>query len=363
MPPPDDYALSPIKTLARVALPARNPQHGLYFRTCAQAIFGSPAHLSVRSRADVDPSDTTATHEFTGYHSTRIGCHLVKMPESVKAKAGLIVLHGYTTPQPLADQATDWQTLAAQGVQVMLVRHRGYPGSQTDVGDLTANETGWITHGLDVPVKPALGQCNWVYAHAAADTAIAVRALSHQLGENLPIYISGDSLGAALAVIAAATLATEHPIARLAIATPSMGDWPWRYAHRCGGAGGQIAQFILANQQIESDIKQTLSLFDTVVHARRVASPVLCKLAQQDDVVPAPSAAAVFNSLGTPPGLKWRFITAFGHHDGGIADARHHAQFKKIRGRFLDPNAEPTDTMRQVVAEICGDSPHQEPVQ
>ena len=362
MPLPDDYALSLIKTLARVALPAKNPQHGLFFKICAQAIFESPAHLAVRSRADIDPSDTTASHEFEGYHSARIGCHLLKMPESVETKAGLIVLHGYTTPPPLADQAADWGALAAQGVAVMLLRHRGYPGSQTDVGDLTAHETGWITHGLDVPAKPATGECGWVYAHAAADTAIAARAPARQLGENMPIYICGESMGGALAVTAAATLATDQPIARLAIATPSMGDWPWRYSHRCGGMGREIAQFTLANRLIESEINQILSLFDTAVHARRVACPVLCKLAQQDDVVPAPSAAAVFNALSTPPGLKWRFITAYGHHDGGIADARRHAQFKKIRDRFLDPNTEPIDTMRQVVAEICGNSPRQESV-
>jgi len=42
-------------------------------------------------------------------------------------------------------------------------------------------------------------------------------------------------------------------------------------------------------------------------------------------VVPAPTAAAVFNALAGDPGRKWRFTVRYGHHDGGVADMRRHA--------------------------------------
>jgi hypothetical protein len=59
-------------------------------------------------------------------------------------------------------------------------------------------------------------------------------------------------------------------------------------------------------------------------------------------VVPAPSAAAVFNALGTPRALKWRYVVRYGHFEGGIRDARAHARFERLAERFLDPAVEPT---------------------
>ena len=54
----------------------------------------------------------------------------------------------------------------------------------------------------------------------------------------------------------------------------------------------------------------------------------------------APTQAAVFNALATPTGLRHRFPVRFGHYDGGLANARRHAQFEAAAEAFLDP-AEP----------------------
>jgi cephalosporin-C deacetylase-like acetyl esterase len=76
-------------------------------------------------------------------------------------------------------------------------------------------------------------------------------------------------------------------------------------------------------------------LFDAAHHAAGVTIPVLCKLAERDDVVPAPSAAAVFHGLASP--RKWSFVVPYGHFDGGLAAARRHVTFERLLARFLEP--------------------------
>ena len=149
--------------------------------------------------------------------------------------------------------------------------------------------------------------------------------------------------------MAASQLADVNEPARLVIGLPTMGDWPWRLAlpenAAEAGAGGRIRRFLLDHPNLRADAMTTLRVFDAAVHARRITCPVLCKLAARDDVVPAPAAAAVFNALGSDPGLKWRFVTHYGHFDGGLADLRRHAMFEKVAADFLDPAKKPDDAM------------------
>ena len=64
-----------------------------------------------------------------------------------------------------------------------------------------------------------------------------------------------------------------------------------------------------------------------------------------DDVVPAPSAAAVFNGLASP--RAWRFVTRFGHYDGGVADARRHVLFARLHPSFADPAVDPEEAVAE----------------
>jgi hypothetical protein len=96
----------------------------------------------------------------------------------------------------------------------------------------------------------------------------------------------------------------------------------------------------------QQELLSVLDLLDAVHHARAATCPVLCKLALRDDVVPAPSAAAVFNALASPQ--NWAFWTRFGHYDGGIADARRHELFERVHPAFADPVLEAA----RVVGEI-----------
>jgi hypothetical protein len=92
------------------------------------------------------------------------------------------------------------------------------------------------------------------------------------------------------------------------------------------------------------------------VHAGRVRCPVLCKLAERDEIVPAPTAGAVFNGLRVDPGMKWRFVVPHGHAETGLANAAGTLEFERCMTDFLDPGIEPAAAMRG-----WGDRLHLEP--
>lgn len=311
------------------------------------------------AREEPDLSDPTATHEFQSTRHVRIGCALV-LPRG-RPTAGLVALHGYEDVPPLDDSAGRWGALVQGGTAVLCMRVRGYPGSQLDVPGLVEHAGRavggeWITYGLDVPISENGYGCEWSFSYAVADVVNACRALRRLIDRqstDCPIFMHGESFGAALAVIAAAQLLDRErrsAPARMAIGVPSMGDWPWRLSQdpaMSRGVGGAIRRFIAEYPWLESQVVETLRIFDTALHAQRIRCPVLCKLALLDDVVPAPSAAAVFNALGTDPGLKWRFVTRYGHFDGGLADLRRHAVFERLVEAFLDPAADPSEALAE----------------
>jgi cephalosporin-C deacetylase-like acetyl esterase len=357
---PEDYGLSSMRTLAHVGDTTRSLRHGAFWKTWTAAVFSQQPRLVERPPRDQDPSDVTATHQFESVRHARIGAALA-MPKG-RASAGLLALHGYGDVPTLAQAMTRWEPLLARGVAVLAVRVRGYPGSRLDAANLAAvsEERGggaWITSGLEEPICDNGCGCEWAFSYAAADVVNAYRALRQLLagapGGRLPVFIHGESFGGALGVIASSVLADHDEPARLAIGVPGMGDWTWRLAEGDGvmragyGSGQKIRDALRDHPDRAIEMTNTLRVLDAVIHARRVRCPVLCKLAMRDDVVPAPTAAAVFNALASPPGEKWRHVTRYGHFDGGIADARRHADFERRVDVFLDPGHEPLEIMRE----------------
>lgn len=350
---PTDFGLSIAGTLSRVAgykLPRHFP---LFWKRWREAVLDLNPRLF--ARRDPDPSDPSATHEFQSAGSVSIGCRLLLPPASGPTRAGLVVLHGYDAPGPLQEQEQRWQGLAELGVATLTVRVRGYPGSSLDTGDFTLTEEGWIAHGLSVPVEPENGHAAWVLSGAVADVVCAVRALRAQLQPDVPIYMRGESFGGALAILASAQLGREAPD-RLVIGLPSLGDWVWRLKHveHPLGAAADIGRVLVQQASRREEVEATLALFDTALHAPLVRCPVLCKLAERDEVVPAPSAAAVFNALRPSPQERWRFVVPHGHFDGGIACARRHATFERTVDAFLDPEVSPEGGLNEWVKHQSG---------
>lgn len=368
---PDDFGFSPLRTLARVADPTPAAGHSPFWTAWWKEVVSG--HPEIRPRREADPSDPTCDREFESTRATRIGCRLLLPPGGPDAvRAGLVTSHGYGEAGALAERDGMWRTLVGRGVAVLLVRIRGYAGSRLDCGDLTALDRGlgWICRGLAAPTtgegshpdRPT-DVLNWVLPHGVADVVNACRALSAWLRERadrrLRIYLHGESFGAGLAAIAAAQLA-QHAgeeggaPARLVLGVPTFGDWPWRLTQRYGGSGGEVAELIRRRPDLEYVIGERLRLLDAVVHARRVACDTLCKLAERDDIVPAPAAAAVFNALGTDPGRRWRFVTPYGHFDGGLAHQRREVLFQRCLEDFLDPALDPAEAMAPWEPSLAG---------
>jgi cephalosporin-C deacetylase-like acetyl esterase len=125
------------------------------------------------------------------------------------------------------------------------------------------------------------------------------------------------------------------------IGLPSLGDWtPRLLAEDRAGATADAARALAAAAD-PAPLRRTLRLADAVTHARRVRQPALCLLAAEDDVVPPSCAAAVYNALGSDPGLKRRVLIERGHAPPSRDDARTLLAFEALAGRFLEPGSDP----------------------
>lgn len=337
---PDDFGFDPCSTLAHVGDPTPPPGFTQFWAHWSEELWAAPATFQTYDHANPATANGVdgTTHIVRSTAGVRIGCRVDEPAAPLRAVA--ISLHGYELPSDAPFGAPP-ELSRDTGLATVQMRLRGYPGSRFDVGDLCAEPGGYLSVGLE-------RESSWILGGAVADVVNVYRACRARYGWGVPIELMGESFGGGLAVLAASALGGLDTPFRLVLGLPSLGDWEWRLQQRTAhGAGADVKRFIDANRSIAHQVHTTLRLFDAIIHARRIFSPVLCKLALRDEVVPAPSAAAVFNALGTAPGLKWRFITEFGHHDGGIADLRRHAQFSRITAAFLDPGVYPATIMAQ----------------
>lgn len=354
---PDDFGLGPVACLAHVYDGRRSSIHAPFWRAWDEAVFAHEPRLV--ARVTPDAADATASHEFESQGHVPIGCMLVEPPAGTPVRAGLLVLHGYQNVRPLAEDASRWASAAAKGLLTLHVRVRGFPGSIASTGNLTASERGYVTQGLDVPVEAPADHCAWIVSGAVADAVNALRVLHQELERRVAgpwsIYLHAESFGAAIGIIATGRFdpGASGPVrvARLSLATPSLGDWTWRIGHPTSfGAGGEILALVRDLREHGEKVYRTLRLFDAAVHARTVTCPALVKLATRDEVVPAPAAAAVFNALRAPTGFRRRFVVPYGHFEGGIGNARWHAQFTRAAEAFLDPGVDDAEAIARADA-------------
>ncbi|QKK09594.1 MAG: hypothetical protein HND58_16435 [Planctomycetota bacterium] len=107
-------------------------------------------------------------------------------------------------------------------------------------------------------------------------------------------------------------------IDRLAIGLPTFGDWSWRLEdpeRMAFGSGAELRALLRSlGPDAAAEARETLRLCDAAVHAKKVRAATLCKLALRDEVVPAPSAAAVFNAARHRPRVQVAVHRASGPH-------------------------------------------------
>ncbi len=356
---PEDYGLSEVQTFAHIGDPTPAPDHSVFWKHWYAKLVDESPILRVRSVSD--DSDPTATHEFLSTDGVSIGCVLVLPCNARPVRASLVTVHGYTPWAQLKDSTRRWQRIADTGIAVLIIRLRGYPGSQIGIGEMIspdAHGAGWIGRGFAGEKHE-----DWILPGAVSDVCNACRVMRNALLErdtdaqiavdsaieHPGVFLMGASLGGGLATIAAAQLigklSGESIVDRLAIALPSLGAWKWRLAHRPSGTMADIERILTQHPNRRTELIDRLRLCDAVVHGRKVCVPTLGMLARRDEISPAPAAAAVFNAIDADPGRKWRFVVPYGHLRGDIANARRHALFEQAMVDFFDPRCVPIESM------------------
>lgn len=343
-----------VRTFAHIGDPVPASDHAPFWKHWFAGLIEQSPVLT--RRIDEDRSDPSATHEFESVDGTMIGARLVLPRDGTGVKASLVTVHGDMPPDPLEVNAQRWQRVADRGVAVLLIRLRGYPGSQTTCGDLVSigeHGNAWITRGFDSEKHE-----DWILPKAVADVCNACRVMRNALLhrdtdleipvdaeiEHPGVYLHGSSLGGGLAVISAAQLIGrlrgESIVDRLAIAMPSLGDWARRFEHPTGTAAA-LKRVVDANPDRQEELMARLKLCDAVVHGRKVRVPTFGMLARRDAVVAPECAAAVFNAIDADPGRKWRFLIEHGHFDGDVGTNRRIALYRRALCDFFDPDAAP----------------------
>lgn len=358
---PNDFGMGMVQTYAHVGDPTPSRDHSVFWNAWFDRL--SQESPVLQAREMVDESDPSATHEYLSTHGVRIGCRLMPPPEGTQLRASLVTVHGYAVPESLEDEERHWSSLRKLGVAVLAIRLRGFPGSRTDSSgstiDLDATNRNWITQGFT-----GFDHKDWVLPHALADVCNGVRVMRNALlgrdakdlepwleGEprRPDVFLHGRSLGGGLATIAAAQLSGRmlgRPIVdRLAIELPSLGAWHWRLKHARTGLGDRFKVLINNAPDHREELIGRLRLMDAVIHGRKVRVPTLAMLASKDEVAPAPSAAAVYNSIDSDPGCKWRFCVPYGHEAGDTRNTRRVATFGRALTDFLDPSRAPMESM------------------
>ncbi len=334
---PRDFGFNSKETLAFVLDSTPPPGFTQHWSRWRDLVWAEPAALEPTASSGL--TQHGVTHVVRSLGGVYVGCRLSGAAPGA-ARGVVITSHGYGVPDQPMDDRDPWTV--RDGMAVIKIRLRGFPGSDGVTGDLTGAPFGHICAGLDSS-EPEL---DWSISGSTADLLNVFRAARLMYGRNVPIAIHGESYGGGIAVLAASQVFGTDNVHRMALGVPTLGGWHWRMEQRVtSGSGYDMARFIEAHPQLRDRTRELLRQFDAVVHARRVVCPVVCKLALKDEVVPAPTAAAIFNALGSDPGRKWRFVTAFGHFDGGVEDLRRHVQYEGLIGEFLDPAKRPREMM------------------
>lgn len=344
---PDDFGYTPVRTFAHVARAERPRGFQRFWSAFRDRLLESSPELRFREPKELDQTDPGCDWGVQS-ESVNIGCHVIEPPKHAGVRAVLVVGHGYGTPEPVLAEAPRWRPLAQKGVRVVLMRVRGFPGSMTEHGSWNDASIPWITRGLDAYLTPASDgehapkpdPALWSLAQAVTDTANVLRAA---FAFGVPVYAQGISFSGGLVTLAASQLEQlDRPLRleRLVLGVPSFGDWCWRLQsqrHMGRGSGGELHEYLLRNRAREDELHELFQLFDAATHAAAIHTPCVARLADLDEVVPAPTAAAVFNALGSGPAQRWRFRTTYGHFDGGLAHARRYKLFESMVNDALDP--------------------------
>ena len=229
---------------------------------------------------------------YDGWRGARI-CAWYVVPEGQGPFPGLVQYHGYSGSK---DEAYRYLMWALQGYAVLAVDVRGQSGNSTDpMCYTTGHVSGWMTQGILDPQE-------YYYRGVYVDCVRAIELLaSFPEVDATRIGLTGGSQGGALTLAAAAL--NQRPV----LAMPELPylchfrravDMAVRMPYL------EIANYIKRWPKRADQVWRTLTYFDNLNLAPRIACPVLMTVGLQDDICPPSTVYATFNKIQSPKEMK-----------------------------------------------------------
>ena len=229
---------------------------------------------------------------YDGWRGARI-CGWYLLPEGDGPFPGLVQYHGYGGSKGEAHAYLMW---ALQGYAVLTVDVRGQSGNSDDPMAYTGGHvTGWMTHGIMDPQE-------YYYRGAYMDCVRAVELIcSRPEVDARHVGVMGGSQGGAL------TLAVAALDSRPALAMP---DMPYLCHFRRAVDMAvrmpylEISNYIRRWPKRAGQVWRTLSYFDNMNLASRIACPLLMVVGLQDDICPPSTIYATYHKVAAPKEIK-----------------------------------------------------------
>jgi cephalosporin-C deacetylase len=237
---------------------------------------------------------------FDGYQGGRLAGWYLR-PDGSGPFPGLIVYHGYSGrgTRPL-----DLLPLANQGICVMSMDCRGQNGHSQDAAVYPEGHAhGWMTQGVRHPQT-------YYYRYVYADAVRALELLASRSEVDASrLAVTGGSQGGGLTLAAAAL--SERPILALAD-IPFLCDFRRAVAIAQAGPYPEIAKFLRDLPDQYETAFRTLSYFDCLNLAPRIACRTVVCNCLWDDVCPPSTIFAVYHHLTAEKQME---VYPFHKHD------------------------------------------------
>lgn len=230
---------------------------------------------------------------------------------------------GYSGGRGLVQQDTRWAQ-AGYAHLIMDTRGQGYGGILGETPDPhpsagAVSYPGLMTRGLTSPEE-------YYYRRLYVDAFRAIEAAKAAPGvDPQRVVLAGMSQGGGLA-LAAAGLAAGRLDGIRAVLTdvPFLQDFTRALSLAARGPYAELVAFLARHRDRSAQALEVLNYFDGVHLARRATAPALYSVALLDDVCPASTVFASYNSYGTGAATGPETVPAksievypFNNHEGG----------------------------------------------
>jgi cephalosporin-C deacetylase len=228
----------------------------------------------------------------------------------------LVRYHGAGGSRGNPASLAPWVMMGAAVFTYSFRMQGGRTGSAT--GFTGSTKTGWMGMGVS-------GPRDWYHYFAVTDAVRAVEAAvgAVERAEAAPgkVCVEGGSQGGGMSLTVSAVL--RERIALCLADVPSSCWIEKRIFDRSGGTGGHIADALRSQPARLDDVLRTVSYFDNVNLADRIAARVLVSVGLKDPVCPPECVYAACNRITAP---KEIVTYPFAEHEGG----RHFHEDRKL---------------------------------